>query len=115
MVSHILAKLCKIILENKISLWLESHGKRVKGKASYRRYHSIMDHLVTLRIIAKECHNNKTNTFYCFIDFRKAFDTIPWKKLWNMLEKIIFPLELTIVKTKLYENFIVKFRTIEGC
>jgi hypothetical protein len=31
MISPILAKLYEIILENKISLWLEIHGKRAKG------------------------------------------------------------------------------------
>jgi hypothetical protein len=52
MISLILAKLYKIILEKKISLWLESHRKRAKGHEKFRRYHSTMDHLVTLRIIA---------------------------------------------------------------
>jgi hypothetical protein len=33
MISPILAKLYEIILEKKISLWLESHGKRAKVKA----------------------------------------------------------------------------------
>jgi hypothetical protein len=31
MINQILAKLYGIILEKKISLWLESHGKRDKG------------------------------------------------------------------------------------
>jgi hypothetical protein len=31
MISPILAKIYGIILEKKISLWLESHGKRAKG------------------------------------------------------------------------------------
>ena len=63
MISPILAKLYGIILENKISLWLESHGKRAKGRARFRRYHSTIDHLVTFRIIAKEFRNTKTNLF----------------------------------------------------
>jgi hypothetical protein len=32
MISPILAKLYGIILEKKIILWLESHGKRAKGQ-----------------------------------------------------------------------------------
>jgi hypothetical protein len=54
MISPILAKLYGIILEKKISLWLESHGKRAKVQAGFRRYHSTVDHLVTFRIIAEE-------------------------------------------------------------
>jgi hypothetical protein len=56
MISPILSKLYGSILEKKISIWLESHGKRAKGQASFRGYHSTVDHLITLRIIAEECH-----------------------------------------------------------
>jgi hypothetical protein len=87
MISPILAKLYGIILEKKISLWLESHGKRVKGHARFRRYHSIVDHLVTFRIIAEEFHNTKTNIFCYFVTLenlltwflRKTFG-IGWKR-----------------------------------
>jgi hypothetical protein len=51
------------LLEKNISLWLESNGKRDKGHARFRRYHSTFDHLVTFRIIAEEFHNTKTNFF----------------------------------------------------
>jgi hypothetical protein len=81
MISPILAKLYGIILENKISLWLESHDKRDKGETGFRRYNSIVDHLVTFRIIAEEFRNTKTNIFCCFVDFKKAFDMVPRKNL----------------------------------
>ena len=44
-----------------------------------------MDHLVTFRIIVEEFPNTKTNLFCCFVDFRKAFDMVPRKKLLNRL------------------------------
>jgi hypothetical protein len=109
MISSILAKLSGIILEKKISLWLESHGKRVKGHARFRRYHSTVDHLVTFRIIAEEFHNSKTNFFGCFVDFRKAFEMVPRKNLWNKLEEIKVPLELRVVAIRMYENIMAKF------
>jgi hypothetical protein len=73
-----------------------------------------MDHLVMLRIIAEECHNNKTNLLCCFIDFRKYFDTVPRTNLWNRLEEIKVPSELRAIAVRLYENVIVKFRSTEG-
>jgi hypothetical protein len=51
MISPILSKIYGIILEKKIRLWLESHGKITKGEAGFRRYHSIVDYLVTFRIM----------------------------------------------------------------
>ena len=101
-------------MEKKISLWLESHGKRPKGQAEFRIYHSTVDHLVTFRIIAEEFYNTKTNLFCCFVDFRKDFDMVPRKNLWNRLEEIKVPLKLTTVAIRMYENIIVKFKNIEG-
>jgi hypothetical protein len=114
MISPILAKLYGIILEKKINLWLESHGKIAKGQARFRRYHSTVDHLVTFRIIARDLHNTKTNPFCCFVDFRKYFDMVPRKNLWNRLEEIKVPLKLRVVAIRMYENVITKFKNTKG-
>jgi hypothetical protein len=115
MISPILAKLYGIILEKKISIWLKSHGKRDKGQGGFRRYHSTVDHLATFRIIAEEFCDTKTNSFCCFVDFRKAFYMVPRKNLWNRLEEINVPLELRVVAIRMYENVISKFKNTEGC
>jgi hypothetical protein len=114
MISPILAKLYGIILENKIGIWLESYGKGAKGYARFRRYHSIVDHLIVLRIIVEECHNNKTNLLCFFIDFKKDFDTMPRSNLWNMLEELKVPFELRVVEVRLCKNVIVKFTNTKG-
>jgi hypothetical protein len=113
-ISPILAKIYGIILENKINLWLESHGKRDKGHNRFRRYHSTMEHIFSFRIIAEEFRNSKTNLFFCFVYFRKAFDMVPRKNLWNRLEEIKVPLELNIATIRMYENVIYKFKNTEG-
>jgi hypothetical protein len=114
MISPILAKLYGIILEKKISLWLESHGKRDKGHAMFRRYHSTVDHLITFRIIAEEFHNTKTNIFCYFVDFRKSFDMVSKKNFWNRLEEIRVPLDLKVAAIRMYEKFIANFKNTEG-
>jgi hypothetical protein len=114
MISPILAKLSGIILENKLSLWLESHGKREKGPDGFRRYHSTVDHIVTFRIIVEEFHNTKSNLFCCFVDFRIFFDMVPRKNLWDRLEEIKFPFELRVSAIRLYENVISKFKNTEA-
>jgi hypothetical protein len=91
MIKPILSKLYGSILENKISIWLESHRKRAKGHVGFRGYHSTMDHLITLMIIVEECCKNKTNLLCCFVDFRKAFDIVPRTNLWNKLEELKVP------------------------
>ena len=67
-----------------------------------------------LRIIVEECRNDKSNLFYCFVDFRKAFDTVPRNNLWNRLEELNVPFKLRAVATMLYENVIAKLNRNEG-
>jgi hypothetical protein len=114
MISPILAKLYGIILEKNINLWLESHNKRAKGQAGFRRYHSNVDHLVTFRIIVEEFCNTKTNLFCSCVDFKKSFDMVPKKNLWNRLEEIKVSLELRDAAIRIYENVIAKFKSTKG-
>ena len=58
MISHLLAKLYGIILENKINEWIEMEGNRDKDQRGFERHHSTTGHLVKLMIIAEECSNN---------------------------------------------------------
>jgi hypothetical protein len=67
-----------------------------------------------LNIIAKEFCNNKTNLQYCFVGFRKDFDMVCRRNLWNILEELKVPLELSNVVLRLYENVISKFRNVEA-
>jgi hypothetical protein len=52
--------------------------------------------------------------FFSFVDFRKGFDMVPRKNLWNRLEEIKVPLELRVVAIRMYENVIAKFKNTEG-
>ena len=77
-------------------------------------HHSTTDHLITLRIIAYDCHSNKSGLFCCFVDFRKAFDMVPRNNLWNKLEELKVPFELRDATIRLYEKVIVKIKNNEG-
>jgi len=115
MIGPLLAKLYVIILERRLSIWLESEGKWAKGQAGFRKKHSTTDHLITLRIIVEEFHNDKSNFFCFFVNFRKAFDTVPRNNLWNRLEELKVPFELIATTIRLYDNVISKLNSNEGC
>jgi hypothetical protein len=61
-----------------------------------------------LKIIVKECGNNKTNFLCCFVDF-KFFDIVPMTNLWNRLEEVKVPFKMRVVAVMLYENIFFKF------
>lgn len=109
MISHTLAKLYGLIIRKRIGLWLESHDKRAKGRARFQRHHSTIHHLVTFRVIIKQCHNSKTDLLCCL----KSFDTAPWDKLWKRLEKMLVLLELRVAIIYLYKNVVSKLKTVE--
>jgi hypothetical protein len=77
-------------------------------------YHSIVDHLVTLKIIIEECFNNKTNLLCYFVVFRKDFNIVLRTSLQNRLEEIEVPFELRDDTTRLCESILSKFRNMEG-
>ena len=58
--------------------------------------------------------NDKSNLFCCFVEFRKAFNTVPRNNLWNILEELKVPFELRAAAIRLYENVIAKFKSNEG-
>ena len=73
-----------------------------------------MNHLVTLKIIAEKCRNNKSNLFCSFVDVRKYFDIVPRTNLWNILEGLKVPFELRVVAIRLHRKFISNFKNNEG-
>ena len=92
-VSTVLSKLYATVLQRHISGWAEEHGLRVAGQAGFRRNHGTTDNIFIMRTLIESCKAMKTSRrhgrlYACFVDFRKAFDTIPRNKLWEHLSSI---------------------------
>ena len=47
-------KIFGCIMESKISAWVEKNGRRAYGQVGFRKHHSTIDHLVTLRVLMEE-------------------------------------------------------------
>ena len=81
------------MLERRISGWAENHGIRAAGQAGFRRDHRTSDNIFIMRTLIEACKATRTSSqhgrlYACFVDFRKAFDTIPRDKLWEHLSSI---------------------------
>jgi len=70
----------------------------------------IIDHLV----ISEECSNSKVGLFCLFFYFRKVFDTIPWDKLWKLINEIMIPIEFKIIVIYLYETVVPSLIPTKG-
>ena len=93
MVGHTLARLYASILEQRLSSWAESECIRAAGQAGFRRGFSTLDHILTLRAIIEEGRAHGRRIYCSFVDFRKAFDTVPRARLMHRLQQLGVPIE----------------------
>ena len=94
-VGSVIAKLFAMILEQRIATWAEKHSVKAKGQAGSRKDFRITDNIFVLRSLINRQREvrqkGKAGKLYCcFVDFRKAFDTVPRHLLWQVLEELVF-------------------------
>ena len=77
------------ILNKRLYNWAEENEKINVEQAGFRRSHSTIDHIYTLHSIISNClYGRKRSKMYvCFVDFKKAFDTVNRTTLWGVLER----------------------------
>jgi hypothetical protein len=75
------------VVERRLTPWAEEQGLRARGKAGFRHDHRVADHLFTLRALVDRAHAGK-HAFAAFVDFSKAFDTIPRDLLRRRMREI---------------------------
>jgi hypothetical protein len=85
-VGPVLAKVFAMILESYINQWVETNDLRAKGQAGFRKDFRTTDNLFILRTLNEQAKFQKKKLYTCFVDFKKAFDTIPKDLLWQVLE-----------------------------
>ncbi len=91
-VGCVVAKRFAMILEQRIASWAEEHAVKSKGQAGFKKDFRTTDNIFILRsLIDKQKQSRpkgKAGKLYCcFVDFRKAFDTVPRAVLWQVLEE----------------------------
>ena len=104
MIGHILAKLYGTVMEAELSGYTERAGLRAPEQAGFRRAFSTIDHIFTLRCLIDLTRARKQRLYCCFVDFRKAFDTVPRDKLFARLQSLEVPDEMTWAIYALYER-----------
>lgn len=114
MVSSAMAKLFSTILEMQLSKWAESNNKRAHGQAGFRPDHNTIDHLVTLRVLMEESRLKGETLYCCFVDFKKAFDTVPRVGLWQRLQELGVPTNLCMGVYRIYQRVICRLKGRNG-
>ena len=82
---------CKIytaILNARLCKWLEVNDKLADEQNGFRRKRSCQDHLYALYSLVNNRKLARKSTYGCFVDAKKAFDTVNRDLLWYKLRRI---------------------------
>ena len=71
-------------------------------QAGFRKGRGIRDQIANIRWIIAKAREFQRNSYFCFIDYTKAFDSVDHNKLWKILKEIGLPDHLTCLLRNLY-------------
>ena len=84
-VTSVLAKMFAMILETRMSAWVEGQNPRAEGQAGFRKDFRTIDNVFMMNALIANARNSKRKLYCCFVDLKKAFDSVPRTTLWEVL------------------------------
>ena len=82
----VLGKVFTKILNNRIVHWLETGDLQIEEQAGFRKGYSTIDNIFILQsLIQKYCSRSRGRFYTIYVDFSKAFDTVPHALLFYQL------------------------------
>lgn len=85
---NILGKVFTSILNKRLMIWAEENGKIAEEQGGFRAGYSTADNIYILYAIVQRYFLRSSGKVYvCFVDYKKAFDTVNRNILWNTLKK----------------------------
>jgi len=101
LISHASKVLLKVILDR---IRAKVDFEVSETQAGFRQGKGTQTHLCNLRVMTERARARRQPLYLCFVDFEKAFDSIPHNKLWKALEDMGFARHLVQLIRTLYEN-----------
>ena len=86
-VGTLFAKLYASAVDQRMSAWAEVAGVRAEGQFGFRRGRGCQHAGFVLRALIDDSRSAGDKLFVCFVDFRKAYDSVPRHLLWAKLER----------------------------
>ena len=73
-------------------------------QAGFRKGRGTRDQSANIHWIIKKAREFQKNTYFCFIDYAKAFDCVDHNKLWKILKEMEIPVHLTCLLRNLHAD-----------
>ena len=80
----------------------------------FRKGRGTRDQIANICWIIKKARNFQKNTYFCFIDYAKAFDCVEHNKQWKILKEMGIPDHLIFLLRNLYAGQEATVRTGHG-
>jgi hypothetical protein len=89
-VGNVLGKVFNMVLEQRLSAWADEHGHRAQGTGTGRLSERHENHKLfnSLRCVLNKYQLQKQQLFCCFVDFKKAYDSVDRKLLLQRLASL---------------------------
>ena len=71
-------------------------------QAGFRKQRGNRDQIANIPWIMEKAREFQKNTYFCFIDYAKAFDCVDQNQLWKILKEMGTPDHLTCLLRNLY-------------
>ena len=113
-VGHVLGKLYALVVNARLTTWLEERGLRARGQAGFRRGRSTVDNCFILRALAERARARGVKLFLCAVDFEKAFDSVDRELLWAALRRAGIGGDMLRAVQAMYADVPVCVRSTEG-
>ena len=100
------------ILQERLRGAVEKHLSEEQG--GFRPDRSTVQQILTIRLIAENVLESGQKLYHCFVDFKKAFDSVWHDGLWASLEALGVQKKLVRVIKALYQQSTMAVRTKAG-
>uniref|UniRef100_A0A914USY1 Reverse transcriptase domain-containing protein n=1 Tax=Plectus sambesii TaxID=2011161 RepID=A0A914USY1_9BILA len=98
----VLYKLLTKIITSHIEAAVEN--RLPPNQAGFHKGYSTLDHLHAINMAVKKCREYNLRLFMLFVNFQKAFDTIEFRAIWNLLAHYGVDSSIIEVVKKLYAS-----------
>ena len=83
-------------------------------QTGFKKGRGTREHIANIHWIMEKAREFQKNTYFCFIDYAKAFDCVDHNKLWKILKEMGKPDQLTCIPRNLYAGREATVRTGHG-
>lgn len=109
-----LSKLFLSIINSRLTAHMDHNNAFDPRQAGFRKDYRTTDHIFILRTLIQKYKSSKKKLYACFVDFKKAFDTVWRDGLRFKLQQLNITGKIYDVISSMYTNLSYVIRTEEG-